>query len=275
MNDNSIYNSVFEDEEEDISVSVDNKGSFTELSNYIDSQIQKENYTISLNKSYTFSEGDEDLIKGININNPLTINGNNFIISGNNSARIFNIHAANVILSDIAFVDGYANFKTSNYEDCGAAIVSAADNLTITNCNFNGGYAGGYGSAILIGNRLTSSNVNIIDCTFEDNCADVKGAIYVNSGNNVNIVNSNFINNTALQDGGAIYTAGNNVTIDNCIFVRNAAVNDGGAIHVKRSGSNTKIMNSVFDDNFAFREQGFVLIRIILKLKIVTLMIIL
>lgn len=73
MNDNSIYNSVFEDEEEDISVSVDNKGSFTELSNYIDSQIQKENYTISLNKSYTFSEGDEDLIKGININNPLTI----------------------------------------------------------------------------------------------------------------------------------------------------------------------------------------------------------
>lgn len=103
MNDNSIYNSVFEDEEEDISVSVDNKGSFTELSNYIDSQIQKENYTISLNKSYTFSEWDEDLIKGININNPLTINGNNFIISGNNSARIFNIHAANVILSDIAF----------------------------------------------------------------------------------------------------------------------------------------------------------------------------
>jgi len=78
-----------------------------------------------------------------------------------------------------------------------------------------------------------------------------------------------------LQDGGAIYTAGNNVTIDNCIFVRNAAVNDGGAIHVKRSGSNTKIVNSVFDDNFAFREQGFVLIRIILKLKIVTLMIIL
>lgn len=73
MNDNSIYNSVFEDEEEDISVSVDNKGSFTELSNYIDSQIQKENYTISLNKSYTFSEGDEDLITGININNPLTI----------------------------------------------------------------------------------------------------------------------------------------------------------------------------------------------------------
>ena len=61
MNDNSIYNSVFEDEEEDISVSVDNKGSFTELSNYIDSQIQKENYTISLNKSYTFGEGDEDL----------------------------------------------------------------------------------------------------------------------------------------------------------------------------------------------------------------------
>ena len=256
MNDNSFYNSVFEDEEDDISVSVDNKGSFTELSNYIDSQIQKENYTISLNKSYTFSEGDEDLIKGININNPLTINGNNFIISGNNSARIFNIHAANVILNDIAFVDGYANFKTSNYEDCGAAIVSAADNLTITNCNFNGGYAGGYGSAILIGNRLTSSNVNIIDCTFEDNCADVKGAIYVNSGNNVNIVNSNFINNTALQDGGAIYTAGNNVTIDNCIFVRNAAVNDGGAIHVKRSGSNTKIVNSVFDDNFAFRGAG-------------------
>ena len=61
MNDNSIYNSVFEDEEEDISVSVDNKGSFTELSNYIDSQIQKENYTIFLNKSYTFGEGDEDL----------------------------------------------------------------------------------------------------------------------------------------------------------------------------------------------------------------------
>ena len=65
MNDNSFYNSVFEDKEDDISVSVDNEGSLTELYNYIDSQIQKENYTISLNKSYTFSEGDEDLIKGI------------------------------------------------------------------------------------------------------------------------------------------------------------------------------------------------------------------
>ena len=255
MNDDSFYDAVL-GKGVDSSVSLEDEGSFTELSNYINSQIQNENYVIDLNKSYTFSEGDEDLITGININNPLTIHGNNFIISGNNSARIFNIHAANVILSDIAFVDGYANFKSSNYENCGAAIVSAADNLTITNCNFNGGYAGGYGSAILIGNRLTSSNVNIIDCTFEDNCADVKGAIYVNSGNNVNIVNSNFINNTALQDGGAIYTAGNNVTIDNCIFVRNAAVNDGGAIHVKRSGSNTKIVNSVFDDNFAFRGAG-------------------
>ena len=75
-----------------------------------------------------------------------------------------------------------------------------------------------------------------------------------------------------MQDGGAIYTAGNNVTIDNCIFVRNAAVNDGGAIHVKRSGSNTKIMNSVLMITLLLGKQGFVLIRIILKLKTVDLM---
>ena len=76
MNDNSFYNSVFEDEQDDISVSVDNEGSFTELSNYIDSQIQKENYTISLNKSYTFSEWDEDLIKGIIVSYETFLNNN-------------------------------------------------------------------------------------------------------------------------------------------------------------------------------------------------------
>ena len=76
MNDNSFYNSVFEDKEDDISVSVDNEGSLTELYNYIDSQIQKENYTISLNKSYTFSEGDEDLIKGIIVSYETFLNNN-------------------------------------------------------------------------------------------------------------------------------------------------------------------------------------------------------
>lgn len=82
LNDDSFYDAVL-GKGVDSSVSSD-EGSFTELSNYINSQIQNEKYVIDLNKSYTFSEGDEDLITGININNPLTIHGNNFIISGNN-----------------------------------------------------------------------------------------------------------------------------------------------------------------------------------------------
>ncbi|WP_409201029.1 hypothetical protein [Methanobrevibacter sp. DSM 116169] len=77
------------------------------------------------------------------------------------------------------------------------------------------------------------------------------GAIY-NSGTNVKFEYVNFTNNKALL-GGAIYTE-NIIIVENCNFKGNEA-NNGGALYLMGS-SNTRIMNSLFENNIADENGG-------------------
>lgn len=70
-------------------------GNFTELSNYISSEINAGNHVIELNKSYKYVDGDAiDASRGIEFpikSFPLTINGNNHVLDGSDLAGIFRI----------------------------------------------------------------------------------------------------------------------------------------------------------------------------------------
>ena len=169
---------------------------------------------------------------------------------------------------------------------------------SLTNCNFinvtsrwfavyiHGNYTGSqYEGDSHITEPQVLDNCKFINCT---SSAEYGGALGI-SHNNVIIRNSEFINNTggegaAIMVGGIEYLhdaflgyniEGNNMTIDNCTFKNNRARTQGqsssqtnvglisptgnaGAVYVY--GNNTKIFNTVFEDNSASNDGGAVFI---------------
>ena len=80
---------------------------------------------------------DTNFQDGVNVNKTITINGNGFYLNGNDEARILNITADNVVLSNIKFINGYSLV--------GGAIFVNGTNCSIDNCYFtsNDAYNGG------------------------------------------------------------------------------------------------------------------------------------
>ncbi len=139
------------------------------------------------------------------------------------------------------------------------------------------------GGAIAIG----SGYAEITDCYFENNQADVGGAISINSGekslissclfqkniayfeagaiNNygaLTLKNNSFIKNSADNYGGALVDIGlSNIVVDKCTFKNNRvstskAANgitpSGGAIYIKSATPHFTIKNTLFDHNSAY-----------------------
>ncbi len=92
--------------------------------------------------------------------------------------------------------------------------------------------------------RIGSYNKVLIDhCTFENNVADVGGAVRPWSAP-IAIKYSVFRNNIAKQRGGAIECLLSNALIENCLFEYNTAGNEGGAVNLL-SGRSTVRDNTI------------------------------
>ena len=268
-----------------ISISaVSAEGNFTALQNDIDSSTG----SIDIKQDYAYDNtSDYKLNSGILINkSDITINGNGHTIDGSNQARIFNITANNIIISNIIFANGNINeglggalhssgsvtlnnvtFKNSN-ANCGGAI-SVSGQSIINNAIFTNNTASEDGGAIIAWDKLTINNA-----TFTNNAASGSGgAIYVIGQTTIN--NSEFINNQA-DFGGAIYTwtstiidstrfknnkgeyggatyAAGKITINNALFSNNIATENGGAIDAK---DETSITSTTFTGNIASENGG-------------------
>ncbi len=160
---------------------------------------------------------------------------------------------ANTAVSNCTFINNYAISQNTR---AGGAIYWYGDNAAITNCTFKDNTAK-LGGAI----HLYYSSGTISDSVFINNSAEqsggaiyteeIDGAIYgFDSHNYLNITNCTFEENHAEMDGGAINLYGSaNCTVSNCNFANNAA-DDGGAFHADGLMNNT-ISNSKFTDNKA------------------------
>ena len=139
------------------------------------------------------------------------------------------------------------------------------------------------GGAIAVGSGYAEIN----NCYFENNRADIGGAISINSGENalinscifqkniayyeagainnyglLTLKNSSFIKNNAERFGGALLDKGvNNILIDECTFKDNrvsttrnvsGVTPKGGAIYIVSAVPQFTIKNSVFDHNSAY-----------------------
>ncbi|MEE0025941.1 right-handed parallel beta-helix repeat-containing protein, partial [Methanobrevibacter sp.] len=211
-------------------------GDFNRLQKYINGA--SENSILTLCRDYTFTIGsDENLVNGIVIDKPLTINGNGYTINALQKARIFNVNAGNVVLNDITFTNATASGS-------GGAIYFSQSG-TVENCNFTDNQASGYGGAI----RMSSGTVS--NCNFTGNTATYSGgAIYFEYEGTVR--NCNFTDNQASGgDGGAIRMSSG--TVSNCNFTGNTATHGGGAVYFLNQGN---VKNCNFTDNQASGGDG-------------------
>ena len=203
--------------------------------------------TIMLENGVTFYEHYLSISKNLNFN---VFNNGHATIDGQNAGRIFTINGI-VKLQNLTIKNG----KSDN----GGAILNNG-NLIVTNCNFIGNTATGYGGAIrnsvgpltIINSNFNSNKaadcggaimndllclLSIKNCDFTSNSADCGGAItqsgstYGTTGNSMNINNSNFISNTANNGGAIYYEVPDPSVLTYCNFKDNTATDDGGAIY--------------------------------------------
>ncbi|MBQ8018369.1 MAG: hypothetical protein IJ258_09750 [Methanobrevibacter sp.] len=236
--------------------------SFSSLNYKINSNNES---SVTLNEDYKFDLNiDNNFKSGIVINRSVNIIGNGHTIDGAGVARIFNITASDVFISNISFINANA--------DNGAAINSQF-NPGLISCNFTNNKATLNGGAMYGG---TASN-----CKFESNSASRGGAIY----NGVS-QHSTFISNVA-NDGGALFNSyaeysvfnsnyANSVcgamsggSALNCTYIRNQAKNSYGAgefyakncIFIENSAYNVGALKGeaeycIFRENYALNEAG-------------------
>ena len=168
-------------------------------------------------------------------------------------------------------------------ENSGTALDLTAVAAQIVNCTFLSNRKGShqYFSLALVDiimqeERLTGgviisskSKIDISQSKFEDNRAEVGGAICALSDSIINMRDNVFIGNTAIEHGGALYSDRSTITIEASEFHSNSASTGGllrsysSTITIETSEFHTNTANSVggvlysFYSNVAIRESEF------------------
>ena len=103
---------------------------------------------------------------------------------------------------------------------------------------------------------ITSSNIDIVSCTFEHNRAEMGGALFAHRST-INITESTYNQNIADHSGGAMATIESMVSVEsNTVFTFNSATYHGGAILAV--GGLFNIAESTFTSNSASLDGGVI-----------------
>jgi len=185
------------------------KGTYTDLQSQIDATPEGGVLNLPYNFTYNLEADGDNFPNGVILNKTITINGNGYSISGNNSKRVFYVDQTelSIKLNNITFINGNATD--------GGAIYTYDSNWY-------------------------SIDVFIDSCTFINNTASVDGgAICMAQGSyNFTVNKCTFINNTAsTTNGGAIYYGGdgNELYLTDSIFEGNAANGLANSLYVTSS----------------------------------------
>ena len=204
---------------------------------YLDSLVNSAASEIDLQFDIYYKSTD-NLKDGIVIDHDLTINGNNHIIDGKGSARIFHVTSnATVTFNGINFVNG----STAN-TGYGAAIWAEKSTVKAINCNFIGNNAS-FGGAVAYVDcencNFTNNSVNdwggamywgkATNCSFLENSAKSwGGGIYGSTAIDCNFTNNYISGSDDYTYGGAMSRS----TGINCTFIGNKARISGGATYI-------------------------------------------
>ena len=184
------------------------------------------------------------------------------------SAAIIATNNVTLDIQETTFVGNKA------FTDLGAIDVQHQAHLRIKNCSFDNNMSHRYGGAICGGFNATveildtkftrnkakqggaidvdqQSFLRITNCTFEDNHAQLGGALFGGLDLVCEINGSHFLNNSASKQGGAINIQQKaNLLITNCKLENNSAIDLGGGIAVALNVK-SKIRETNFTGNSA------------------------
>lgn len=180
---------------------------------------------------------------------------------------LFNSLSA-VSITNTSFTNNVSSTTNANDPDKqGGGLALSGSTGTITNCHFSGNEADIKGGAVELS---SSSAINFIDCSFENNEAENGGAVFIATGAPINpgeglttFFNCDFDDNIsqfhyaiteAFHFGGAINVLYGTVSIDSCRFEGNLTENYGGAIYFFKGVST--VNNSTFINNSAIYLDG-------------------
>ncbi len=231
----------------------------------VNNTVFKNNLKVKANRT------NDDNIRGIitNYNGNMYIYNSNFtnnsgVYGGAITTSTYNYPAIVTIIDNCRFVDNTAyngaainangkvdlkvnnsyfeNNVASEYGDETAAggaicLVKVTEQVTIYNNTFKGNKAingaAPDGGAI----SIDESPVNVDLCTFEDNTADIGGAVSANAGSTLSVTRSSFNGNNA-NKGTAVYNTGD-LTVSNNTFGENDKIDS--KTQVNKDGSNVTI----------------------------------
>ncbi|MBR3155326.1 MAG: DUF11 domain-containing protein, partial [Methanobrevibacter sp.] len=144
----------------------------------------------------------------------------------------------------------FINCKSSG--EYGGALGISHNDVIIRNCEFTNN-TGGEGAAIMVGGilykhdafwgyNIQGNNMTIENCTFTNNHARIDGqtGTYTDAGPDPSEPTGN---------AGAVFVYGNNTKIINTVFENNTAANNGAAMYIH--GSGTIVENSTLTGNSA------------------------
>ncbi|MHC4941955.1 MAG: right-handed parallel beta-helix repeat-containing protein, partial [Planctomycetota bacterium] len=120
-----------------------------------------------------------------------------------------------------------------------------ADMLTITGCTFL------KNMAIVGGGINNTSNMELFDCTFEQNLSVGKGGGIYNSVHGV-LNKCTFLSNSASSGGGICNFNNSFSKIEGCIFIGNIADYNGGGVD-NWGDTKTRFEGCIFENNQAYR----------------------
>ena len=201
------------------------------------------------------------------ITSDITIEGNGYIISGDQRFRIFNVVGGALTLNNATLVNGIApqerggaikihnggrvnlsnvTLRQNTAKEGGAIwIGSANSSLSAKNSSFIRNRANSYGAGGAI--DMKNGMIAVSDSSFVDNLADhIGGAIATWRSGEINVINSTFIRNQA-DMGGAVYSGGAKISLRHVTMMNNVATgDDGGAIHIfENYPERVKLLNSI------------------------------
>ena len=229
--------------------------------------------TITLSQDITL---DGSLPK---ITSDITIEGNDYTISGDNRYRIFFNEGGALTIHDLTMTKGYyvegdlagggaiVNWQgtltisdsifSHNSADAGGAIANRKGTLSISDSAFSHNSAAGLGWGGAIVNWV-NGELSISDSSFSRNSADTGGAIF-NVGGELSISDSTFSGNSADREGGAIanWEDDSKLSIVNSSFSRNSAVKSGAIANAgELSISDSAFSHNSADDGGAILSRG-------------------
>lgn len=162
----------------------------------------------------------------------ITVEGNDFTISGNNQFRVFAVYGGDLLVRSLTITDGKA--------DWGGAVAIASGWLEMEDSTISGSWAsegGGIGNA---------GNVSIIDSTISGNSAGDGGAIHSVDGI-ISIWRSTVVKNASEGKGGALSLVNGSAIITESNVSNNSSQDDGGAIF--NGHASLSVTKSVLNEN--------------------------